>query len=171
MKRFLSLCMLLVAVIVVACLHFGCDSAKPVIRGTPTPSASPTPLPPPLTLVLTAEPLPVDALGNIITSSDHYFRLYLSFGDLRVYEYENGTFLDAICVNAYPLPLDGILKMVYYSEDGKICGIGQIHNARGGTMLHTGSNAIYAEILTDIDVRELDFVWEIITDYLPVEVE
>ena len=152
-------------------LFVGCNNAKPVISGTPTPPASPTPLPSPLTLMITAEPLPVDALGNTISTSDHYFRLYLSFGDLRVYEYDTGTFLDGICVNAYPLPLDGVLGIVYYTAEGRICGIGQIHNARGGTTLETGSNAIYAEISTDIDVRELDFVWEIVTDYLPVEIE
>ena len=152
-------------------LYAGCSNAKPVITGTPTPLKPPTPLPSPITLILTAEPLPVDALGCVISSSDHFFSLYLSFGDLRVYEYETSTFLDAVCVNAYPLPLDGELHIVYYTSEGKICGTGQIFNARGNTKLETGSNTIYAEILTDIDVRGMDFVWEIVSDYLPVEVE
>lgn len=147
----------------------GCDDVQPVIRGTPTPSASPTPLPPAYTPIFTAEPLPTDALGHTITRGDHYFDMYISFGDLRVYEYDNGTFLDGVCVNAYPLPLDGELNIVFYTAEGKVCGIGKIHNALGGTRLETGSNAIYAEISTDIDVRQMDFVWEVATDFSPVE--
>lgn len=167
MKRvvFASLLIIIIAMTALA----GCDDVNPVIRGTPTPSASPTPLPPAYTPIFTAEPLPTDAMGHTVVADDHYFDTYISFGDLRVYEYENGTFLDGVCVNAYPLPLDGVLNIVYYTAEGKICGIGQIHNAQGGTRLETGSNAIYAEISTDIDVRQMDFVWEVVTDFLPVE--
>lgn len=160
---------LLLTIIIATVALAGCDDVKPVVRGTPTPSASPTPLPPAYTPILTAEPLPTDALGHTVTTEDHYFDMYISFGDLRVYEYENGTFLDGVCVNAYPLPLDGVLNIVYYTAEGKVCGIGEIHNAQGGTRLETGSNAIYAEISTDIDVRQMDFVWEVVTDYLPVD--
>lgn len=166
MKRFLVPLLIMLGVLLTA-LSFGCDNVEPVIRGTPTPPASPTPLPPAFTLQITAEPLPTDALGSAITDSDHYFS-YLSFGDMRIYEYDDGTFLDGICVNAYPQPLDGVLNIVYYTEAGKVCGIGQIHNATGGTRLETGSNAIYAEISTDIDVRMMDFALETVTDYMPV---
>lgn len=164
MKRLL-LTLLLVAAMLVMAL-FGCDNVEPAIRGTPTPPPSPTPLPPAFTLEITAAPLPTDALGSVISDSDHYFD-YLSFGDMRVYEYDDGTFLDGVCVNAYPLPLDGVLRIVYYTAEGKVCGVGQIHNAEGGTRLNTGSNAIYAEISTDIDVRMMDFALEVVTDYLP----
>ena len=156
--------------LVVALAAFsGCDDTRPVISGTPTPSASPTPLPPAYAPVLTAVPAATDALGHTISSSDHYFYTYISFGDLRVYEYETGTFLDGVCVNAYTLPLDGALNIVFYTPEGKVCGIGAVHNGQGSTRLETGSNAIYAEIYTDIDVCEMDFVWEIIRDFLPVE--
>lgn len=146
----------------------GCISVDPVVTGTPTPSSSPTPLPDPFTLELTAAPLPTDALGKVIEAEDHYYH-YLSFGDIRIYEYDTGTFLDGVCVNAFPAPLDGQLNIVYYAEDGKICGMGQLHNAEGGTVLATGSNAVYAEINTDISVLEMDFVFEVAQPFAPVE--
>ena len=103
----------------------------------------------------------------MIDGDDHYWQ-YLSFGELRVYEYEDGTFLDGICVNAYPLALDGKVNIVYRTDSGKICGTGTIHNALGTTQLETGTNAIYAEINTDIDVTQMDFQLEIQTQYQPV---
>lgn len=148
----------------------GCISVSPEIAGTPTPSSSPTPLPDPFAPVLTAAPLPTDQLGKTIETDDHYYH-YLSLGDIRIYEYDTGTFLDGICVNAYPLPLDGVVNVVYRTDKGKICGIGRIHNADGGTVFATGSNAIYAEISTDIDVTDMTFALEIERAFTPVTIE
>ena len=148
----------------------GCISAEPEIAGTPTPSSSPTPLPDAFAPELTAAPLPTDQLGKVIETEDHYYH-YLSFGDIRIYEYDTGTFLDGICLNAYPLALNGTINIVYRTEDGKICGIGQIHNAEGDTVFATGSNAIYAEINTDIDVTDMDFTLEIEQAFTPVAEE
>ncbi len=145
----------------------GCEDATPVLAGTPTPAATATPLPDPFSAEITAAPEPTDALGGTIDGEDHYWQ-YLSFGALRVYEYEDGTFLDGICVNAYPLPLDGKVNIVYRTDTGKICGIGTIHNALGTTQFETGTNAIYAEINTDIDVTQMDFLLEIEKQYQPV---
>ena len=103
----------------------GCEDATPVLAGTPTPAATATPLPDPFSAEITAVPEPTDALGSTIDGADHYWQ-YLSLGELRVYEYEDGTFLDGICVNAYPLPLDGEVNIVYTTVDGKISGIGKI---------------------------------------------
>jgi len=153
-----------------ALLPLGCDNVEPELSGTPTPSASPTPLPDPFTAEITAEPVPTDLLGNEILSDDHYWQ-YLSFGELRVYEYEEGTFLDGICVNAFPLPLDGQVDIVYYADTGKICGIGTIHNTEGTSVLQTGTNAIYAEISTDIDVCSMDFTLVVETPFQPVETQ
>lgn len=148
-------------------LFAACEDAKPVLSGTPTPASTPTPLPDAFTAEITAQPLPTDLLGNEISSTDHYWQ-YLSFGELRIYEYGDGTFLDGLCVNAYPVSLDGVLNIVYRTSDGKICGIGRIHNAAGGTLLETGTNSIYAEISTDINVTEMDFNLEIETPFAPV---
>ncbi len=144
-----------------------CDNVDPVIAGTPTPSASPTPLPDAFSAQITAAPQSTDDLGNAILSDGHYYQ-YLSFGDMRVYEYDDGTFLDGVCVNAYPLPLDGEVYIVYYAADGKLCGIGALHTADGSTLLPPGTNNVYAEISTDIDVRMMDFSLEVRTYFQPV---
>jgi hypothetical protein len=165
MKR-LSLLLFILAALLLFSLA-GCDDATPVLAGTPTPAATPTPLPDPFSAEITAAPVATDALGNPIDGDDHYWQ-YLSFGALRVYEYDDGTFLDGICVNAYPQPLDGEVNIVYTTADGKICGIGKIHNTVGATVLETGSNAIYAEISTDIDVTGMQFALVVKTAFAPV---
>jgi len=166
MKRAAFISLLAIAVFTLISALSGCVDVEPVLSGTPTPAATPTPLPDPFTAEITAEPVPTDLLGNEILSDDHYWQ-YLSFGEVRVYEYGDGTFLDGICVNAFPQALDGEVDVVYYADDGKICGIGTIHNAEGGTLLETGTNAIYAEISTDIDVTMMDFSLEVKTAFQP----
>ena len=164
-----TLYILLAAGLIMLSLPFaGCVDDEPVLAGTPTPAATPTPLPDPFSAEITAKPEPTDLLGNEMLSDDHYWQ-YLSFGEIRIYEYDDGTFLDGLCVNAFPQSLDGQVDIVYYSDDGKICGIGTIHNAEGGTLLETGTNAIYAEIRTDIDVTMMDFQLEVKTTFQPVE--
>ncbi len=165
MKRSRLLALLLSVLLLLA--FAGCEDATPVLAGTPTPAATPTPLPDAFSAEITAEPVATDALGNILEDDNHYWQ-YLSFGALRVYEYDDGTFLDGICVNAYPQPLDGEVDIVYTTADGKICGIGKIHNNLGTTLLQTGSNAIYAEISTDIDVTGMEFSLVIKTPFAPV---
>ena len=162
-RRFLLAALMLFAFAAMA----ACQNDTPILAGTPTPAATPTPLPDPFSAEITAEPAPTDMLGNAILGDDHYFQ-YLSFGELRVYEYGDGTFLDGFCVNAFPQSLDGEVDVVYYTEDGKICGIGKIHNAEGTTLLNTGTNAVYAEISTDIDVTMMDFQLVIKTNFQPV---
>lgn len=162
--RMLGIVALLAALLCMA----SCDDVQPQLVGTPTPSASPTPLPDAFTAEMTAAPVPTDQLGNEILSEEHYYQ-YLSFGDIRVYEYEDGTFWDGVCVNAYPLPLDGQIDVVYRTADtGKLCGVGSLHNAEGGTLLETGANALYGEIETDIDVRMMDFTLEVKRTFQPV---
>lgn len=161
--RRLALCVLAFAPL----LFLACQNDTPVLAGTPTPAATPTPLPDPFSAEITAQPVSTDQLGNAILGDDHYFQ-YLSFGELRVYEYGDGTFLDGLCVNAFPQPLDGEVDIVYYTEEGKVCGVGRIHNAAGTTLLETGTNAVYAEISTDIDVTMMDFQLVVKTNFQPV---
>lgn len=167
MKRAVFIAILAVTVFALASALSGCENAEPVLAGTPTPAATATPLPDPFTAEITAEPVPTDLLGNEILSDDHYWQ-YLSFGEIRIYEYGDGTFLDGLCVNTFPEPLDGRVDIVYYTDEGKVCGIGTIHNAEGGTLLETGTNAIYAEISTDIDVTMMDFTLVVQTVFQPV---
>lgn len=167
MKRIGALCLIAVLVLGVC----GCVDVTPEISGTPLPSASPTPLPSPYVTVYTAEEPETDLMGNRIDGADHYMRLYLSFGALRIYEYDTGTFLDGILVNGYPVALAGTIRISYYTEDGKLCGEGILHTADGGTVFEPGSNNIYAEILTDIDVQSMDFTLEIMDALQPIEAE
>ncbi|MBQ2770309.1 MAG: hypothetical protein IJF41_03635 [Clostridia bacterium] len=146
----------------------GCDHAEPAIVGTPTPAPTATPEPEPFTLSVTGDPLPTDLLGAAIVGEDHYTQ-YLSFGDIRVYEYQNDTFLDGIVVNAYTLPLECRIEAVYYNKDGKMIGRGELHLAEGEKTLPVGTSRIYAEIATDVDVREKDFVLEYKSYPKPVE--
>ncbi len=165
MKRLRTAAILLA--LCAALLLIGCDNVEPEVRGTPTPSASPTPLPDVFTAEITASPVERDLLGVEIQSDAHFER-YLSFGDIRVYEYDNGTFLDGMCVNAYPLALDGQMDIVFYDASGKVCGEGTLLNVNNGTILETGANRIHAEIQTDIDVRMMDFVREVRVHFQPV---
>lgn len=148
----------------------GCDNAEPAIVGTPTPAPTSTPEPPPFTLSITAQPSEKDLLGKELGDENHYLR-YLSLGNLRVYEYENSTLLDAVVVNAYPLPLSGVLTISYFDGDGKLVGRGTLYNAEGTEVFPTGSSAIYAEIATDVDVRLMDFVLDVDRELSPVAEE
>ena len=144
-----------------------CISVSAEISGTPTPSSSPTPYGEFFSITVTGEPLPVDATGKIIDSEDHYHH-YLSFGNMRIYEYNNGTFMDGICINAYPLPLDGEIYIVYYDSEGRVCGKGSILNNADGTVFKPGSNIIHSDINTDISVVDMSFSLEISRQYAPV---
>lgn len=135
---------------------------------TPTPSLPPTPTPEPFTISVTAEPVVTDALGQIVESDEHYYD-YISYGDMRVYEYDTGTFLDGICFSSYPEPLDGTVRIIYRDQDGRLCGEGTLHNALGTTVMQPGANTVYAEILTDISVLDMDFTLEIEHPFSPVQ--
>lgn len=155
-----------------ALLFTGCVSFSPELEGTPTPTASPTPMPEPFQLTYSPEPQPTDLLGKAIVTEDHYYRYYITPGDLRVYEYDTGTFLDGIVVNGYPLPLSGTVRVAYYEEKtGRICGAGVLHTREGSTVFKSGSNVVYAEIETDTDVRMMDFVLEVTVPFAPVTEE
>lgn len=151
-------------------LFSGCISQTPVISGTPTPSSSPTPLPELFTAKIQTTPIPTDAAGRRISESqdNHYFQ-YLSFGDFTVYEYNMSTHLDGICINAYTQPLKGSLNVVYYDKQHKLCGSGAIKLADGTLELKPGQNHIYAEILTDTNITEMDFKLEITEPFIPAE--
>lgn len=146
---------------------FGCVKQAPVIAGTPTPTCSPTPLAEVFSPILTTSPAPKDALGNRLGDDNHYFR-YLSFSNILIYEYETGTFLDGSCTNLYSEPLKGRIDISYHNKEGKLCGIGTIHSADGSLVFQPGTNNVYAEILTDIDVTGMDYTIEIIDSFEPV---
>lgn len=145
----------------------GCISQAPVIAGTPTPTCSPTPLAEIFAPVIVTTPEPMDALGNRLDNEGHYDR-YIALSNILIYEYDMGTFLDGQCVNSYPYPLEGTVSIVYRSEDNRICGIGTLHAADGTTVFQPGTTSVYAEIMTDINVTEMNYSIEIEKPFEPV---
>jgi len=111
-----------------------------------------------------------DALGvPILRARTHYADYYLTYSSIRVYEYGESAFMDALCFNAFTQPLTGGARLVYYGQDGKIYGIGDIQTADGGLTLQVGENRVYATILTEIDVKMMDFVIEVTTPFVPTD--
>ncbi len=121
---------------------------------------------------VTGSAAPCDANGIPIFDADtHYFTYYLVFSDLRVYEYEEDSFLDGVCTNHYGKALVGAARVVFRDEAGRVFGYGQLHTAEGDCVLQAGENRIYAEILTEVDVKLMDLTIEIDTPFLPVTEE
>ena len=138
----------------------------PVLSATPTPTATLTPVPDAFSAQITAAPRPTDALGNEVFSDSHYER-YLSYGEIRVYEYREDTFLDGLCWNSYSEPISADIRIAYYTEDGRVCGEGMLHAADGSHVFQSGTNRVYAEIQTDLDVKMMDFKLEYLTEPRP----
>ncbi len=139
----------------------------PVLSSTPTPTATLTPVPDAFSAQITAVPRPTDDLGNEIFSDSHYKR-YLSFGEIRVYEYQEDTFLDGLFWNSYSKPISAPIRILYYADDGRICGEGTLYAADGSQVFQSGTNRIYAEIQTDLDVKMRDFTLEYLKEPAPV---
>jgi len=135
---------------------------------TPEPVATDEPLVEMLIPSITGAAKQSDGLGMVILDPEtHYFSTYLRFTELRVYEHENGVFLDGVCINSYFEPLYGKAKIVFFDENGVEYGYGDIHTADGGTVLASGRSLIYAEILTEVDVQLMDFVIIQVESYAP----
>ena len=110
-----------------------------------------------------------DPLGVPILRPDtHYADHYLTYSAIRIYEYGDSTFMDAICTNTFTQPLAGGARLVYY-KDGKVYGIGDIYTAQGNLTLQVGENRVYATILTEIDVRLMDFTIEVTQAFRPAD--
>lgn len=148
----------------------GCVTQEPVIAGTPTPTCSPTPLADYYTPEIITTPEPKDELGNSLGDEKHYDQ-YLTLSDILIYEYKTGTFLDGKCTNTYALPLKGMISIIYKTDDGKVCGTGTIHAADGSNVFQPGESPVYAEILTDIDVTDLDYIIETDSSFVPVRAQ
>lgn len=137
----------------------------------PTPKATETPAPEALLVPdITGQPFETDLNGIVITDpSTHYYEYYITLSDLRVYEYEEGTFLDGKLVNSYPQTLSGKLRIVFKNKDGVTYGYGDIYTAGGGLKALPGENLIYADILSEINVQMMDFIIQVTGSFTPVE--
>lgn len=160
MKRKLLLTLLCAA------LLFGCtvQEAHLVYRPEPTsdPTAVPTATPDPVRLdipAVTGEPFKTDANGVLITDeATHYYEYYVTLNNLRIYEYEQGTYLDATLVNSFPQTLTGNLRLYFRDGNGVLYGYGDLYTAGNNKLVCLpGENRVYADILTEIDVQMMDF--------------
>ena len=132
------------------------------------------------TMAPTREPIPVsvepvmgeefhtDRKGIPILDKDtHYFTYYLAFSDIRVYEENGYTYMDGVCTNSFDGTLTGEARLCFYDRDEKLVGYGDLHTAEGGLLLIVGTNRVYAEILSEVDVQQLNCRIEQLSPFNP----
>lgn len=150
---------------ILLCTACTVQEARLVYRPKPTadPTAVPTdtPIPEPLEIPsVTGQPFRTDANGVLILDPlNHYYTYYITLNDVRIYEYEQGTFLDGVAVNSLSQTLTGGLRITFRNADGVVYGYGDLYTADGKLTLLPGENRIYAEIFTEVDVQKMN--WEI----------
>ncbi len=122
---------------------------------------------------ITGSSYALDDMGIPILDEDtHFERYYLELSSIRFYEYGGSTFLDAVYTNTYVKDLAGEARICFYGEDGKMYAYGNIETAEGGLLLHASSSAyVYAEILTEVSVLNLEYRIEVTKPFMPIEGE
>ena len=103
----------------------------------------------------------------ILDKDTHYFTYYLAFSDLRIYEENGFTYMDGVCTNSFDGTLTGEARLCFYDKDEKLVGYGTIHTAEGGLTLTVGANRIYAEILSEVNVQQLNCQIEQVSPFNP----
>lgn len=161
-----------------ALLLFGCSSQSahliylPETTPTPTPLFTPTPPPEPIPITVdpvTGEVFMTDENGiPILNEKTHYYEYYLSISQMRVFEENGETLLDAVITNDYPKKLSGGLR-VTFSKDGVKYGYAELKTAVGDLVLLPGENRVYADVLTEVDVQMTDYAIEVSTPFVPVQ--
>ncbi len=132
---------------------------------TPAPTAEPLPMD---VEPITGEDFYTDRKGiPIFDKETHYFTYYLSFSDLRIYEEDGYTYMDGICTNSFDGTLTGEARICFYDKDEKLVGYGNIHTAEGALTLSVGQNRIYAEILSETNVQQLNCRIEQVSAFNP----
>lgn len=140
----------------------------------PTATAMQTPPPTREPIPMTVEPIlgegfHTDRMGiPILDKETHYFTYYLAFSDMRIYEEDGFTYMDGICTNSFDGTLMGEARLCFYDQDEKLVGYGAIHTANGDLTLTVGENRIYAEILSEVDVQQIDVRIEQTAPFNPV---
>jgi len=167
-KQKIALCLLLVLLPV---WLIGCVRQHPVLGAEPTPGPTPSPTPPPLQQSVVAAVQQNDLSGNPIGDESTHYGNYVAFEDLRVYEYNMETFLDAAAVNHYPGQLTGAVEIRFYDQDGTLLAAAPLYTAGAETqlVLQPGENRIYAEINTDVNIQLADFQLETTIPFAPEE--
>jgi len=141
---------------IILLLLSGCIRQRPVFSADPTPGPTPTPTPPPVTQSLPPQKADTDALGAQILDESHFLR-YLTFVNLRVYEYAGGTLFDGVCKNSYPQTLTGSFELVFTEKDGTVVARAPVVTRAGNDEYQPGETVLYAQIDTDMDIQMLPF--------------
>ncbi|MDL2234895.1 hypothetical protein LJC07_01920 [Christensenellaceae bacterium OttesenSCG-928-L17] len=103
----------------------------------------------------------VDALGEAVLDSETHYQRYISFSDMRVYEYDNAALLDGICTSTYPETLYGTYEMIYRGADGVVIAHGTLIIGDVAGEIPGGRSVVRAEIDTDIDVANLTYTLQV----------
>ena len=169
MKRLLA--------ILCALLLCGCAAQKaylidlPEQTAAPTVPVSPTPSPEPEPLEIAPiedEGLTTDSNGlPILEEQTHYFDYYLAIANLRLYEQNEETLIDATISNSFPKALTGALRIVFTGEDGIPYGFGDFYTANGTLKLMPGENRVYCDVRTEVDVKDMAWELVIVTPFMP----
>ena len=167
----------LIVLFLVLCTVCACASQEAHLiylpEQTPTPAAqetpTPSPEPEPLELApIEGEGFTMDENGlPILNAQTHYFDYYLSVSNLRVYEQNDETLLDATITNSFTDVLTGGLRISFYDESGMLYGYGDLQTAAGPLKLFPGENRVYADVLTEVDVQQMDFVFTVTEPFGP----
>ena len=168
MKRLLFL---LLALLMLACSS---QEAKLIYLPESTPTAEPlfTPTPPPEPVPIEVAPVQgegfhTDANGiPILNEKTHYFEYYLTIRNLRIYEENGETLIDAIITNNYPNKLTGGLCITFIRDNMKF-GYGDFYTASGDLVLFPGENRVYADVLTEVDVQQMPFEITVSKPFVP----
>ncbi len=157
-------------------LLLGCSSQEAHLiylpESTPTPTSQFTPTPQPSPEAFTVDPVVGEGFRTdvngipILNEKTHYYDYYLTISQLRIYEENGETLIDAVITNDYPGKLSGGLRLTF-SEDGVKRGYAELNTAEGDLVLMPGENRVYADVLTEVDVQMMDFTVDITKPFMP----
>ncbi len=141
------------------------QTAAPVVEVSPTPTPEPEPL---FFAPIEGEGFLTDTNGLVILDPQtHYYAYYLEITDLRIYEHDGETLIDAVIANKFQKTLTGGLRITFYNESGAKYGYADFYTAGGGLKLVAGENRVYADVLTEVDVQEMDYVLTVTEAFQP----
>ena len=169
MKRLLILAIALTAV---ACtsqeahlIYLPEQTQPPTVEVLPTPTPEPVPI---YLAPIEGEGFATDVNGiPILNPETHYYDYYLSVNNLRIYEHNGETLIDATITNSFPKTLIGGLRISFYHESGMLYGYADFYTAGGNLKLFTGENRVYADVLTEVDVQGMHIELSVTEPFLP----
>ena len=137
------------------------QTAAPAADVTQTPSPEPEPL---YLAPIEGEGFSTDLNGlPILDPQNHYYDYYLTMSNMRIYEHNGETLIDATLTNSFQKTLIGSLRIEFRDESGRLFGYADFYTAGGGLKLFPGENRVYADVLTEVDVQDMSFAF-IVTD-------